>query len=72
MQYIVKILVNMNDIIIEKLIENIEKTNENKSSHWKLLLPEEKKFKAAMQQIQKLKALAEPPCVIRIEKLLRN
>ena len=45
MQYIVKILVNMNDIIIEKLIENIEKTNENKSSHWKLLLPEEKKFK---------------------------
>ena len=33
---------------------------------------EEKKFKAAMQQIQKLKALAEPPCVIRIEKLLRN
>ena len=45
MQYIDKILVNMNDIIIKKLIENIEKTNDNKSSHWKLLLPEEKKFK---------------------------
>ena len=33
---------------------------------------DEKNFKSAMERIRSLKALAEPPCVIRIEKLLRN
>ena len=32
----------MGDLIIEKLIDNIKQSNNNKSSHWKLLLPKEK------------------------------